>query len=285
MNRRVRIRFPALLRVIACWVLLLMSTHSLASDLSIQLLEEGWGDAAVEDVESVLRAAAEPLWKAAGAPPLPLIRVEPTGGPIVLHRRGSDGSICVRLAVEGGYWAQMAYQFSHEFAHILFGFTPEHQSHQWIEEAARETASLFSLRHMARSWSQDENLKRVSYAPHLKSYADQLMEKSRLKSPTDFPAWFRSHAQEIQADLDDRELLKVIALQWLPLLEEDPRGWRGLRYLNHGIGKIDEELPELFQRWRKHCPEVDREQVDRVVRLFIGESKESEQSESRPAQS
>lgn len=269
MNWRGRQRFPAMLRVAVCWSVLLGSIPCLASDLSIQPVREGWENASLKDVEAVLVSAAEPLWKAAGSPALPVIRVEATGGPMVLHRRDADGAIRVRLAAQGRHWSQLAYQFSHEFAHILCGFDPAHQSHLWLEEAACEAASLFALRHMAKSWSQDKDSTWASYAPHLKSYSDALIEESALKSPDNFRSWYGRHKERVQENPDDRKLLRVISLEWLRLLEEDPRGWRALRYLNQGDHLAGESLTDAFRRWRKHCPEKDRQQVDRIMRLLI----------------
>jgi len=254
------------------------------ANLSVEVVGKGWGNASGAEVEAVLVSAAEPLWEAAGSPVLPLIRVEATGGPIVLHRRDADGAIRVRLAVEDRRWSQLAYQFSHEFAHILCGFDRAHPSQLWLEEAACEAASLFSLRRMAKSWSQKTDSSWSSYAPHLKSYSDDLIEKIRAELPSDFKAWFRSHQERLQSHPDDRKQLRVVSLVWLELLEEDPRGWRALRYLNRGDRSADEDLPQLFRRWRKNCPEQDREQVDRVKELFIGIEKNSKSRIEAPVQ-
>jgi len=245
------------------------ASASVLADLRIEVGVEGWESASHADVKAVLISTAQPLWKAAGSPQLPVIRVEPSGGPIVLHRRDADGAIRVRLAAQGRHWSQLAYQFSHEFAHILCGFDPAHQSHLWLEEAACEAASLFALRHMAKSWSQDKDSTWASYAPHLKSYSDALIEESALKSPDNFRSWYGRHKERVQENPDDRKLLRVISLEWLRLLEEDPRGWRALRYLNQGDHLADESLTDAFRRWRKHCPEKDRQQVDRIMRLLI----------------
>ncbi|MEC9477305.1 MAG: hypothetical protein VX764_09725 [Planctomycetota bacterium] len=273
---------------VVCGIVFLMllggASPSIEADLRFEVGEEGWGSASHADVKAVLVSAAQALWKEAGSPKLPVIRVEPSGGPIVLHRRDADGAIRVRLAVEDRRWSQLAYQFSHEFAHILCGFDQAHPSQLWLEEAACEAASLFSLRRMAKSWSQKTDSSWSSYAPHLKSYSDDLIEKIRAELPSDFKAWFRSHQQRLQSHPDDRKQLRVVSLVWLELLEEDPRGWRALRYLNRGDRSADEDLPQLFRRWRKNCPKQDREQVDRVKELFIGIEKNSKSRIGAPVQ-
>ncbi|MDE0960117.1 MAG: hypothetical protein OSB09_04990 [Planctomycetota bacterium] len=251
------------------WMLLGGASPALAVDLRIELAQEGWGDATQADVHAVLVSAAEPLWKAAGSPSLPRIRVEPTGGPIVLHRRAADGSIRVRLAVQGRRWAQMSYQFGHEMAHILCGFDEDPDSHHWLEEAACEAASIFTLRKMAKNWKDHPPYPNWSpYAAHLQQYADDLIHKGTLEKGTNFKEWLLEHQDQLQKNPHPRDLLRVVAVQWLTLLENDPRGWRALRFLNHGVPEPDEKLSNALQRWQQNCAKADRIQVSRVRSLL-----------------
>lgn len=275
MMRRLCREIPFPLGGSLCLALLWFAMPCHASTLKVEVEGKNWGSASVAEVQAVLLSASMPLWKAAGSPALPGIRVEAAGGPMVLHRRDADGAIRVRLAVKDRHWSQLAFQFSHEFAHILCGFDQTHSSHLWLEEAACEAASLFSLRSMAKSWSQKKDLSWSSYAPHLKSYSDEMIEQILRESPSDFQAWFDSHQEQIQANPADRKKLRVVSLKWLELLEKDPSGWRALRYLNRGDRPVDEELSQLFQRWRQSCPNKDREQVDRVRDLFFGTDQNS----------
>ncbi|HIG06239.1 MAG TPA: hypothetical protein EYQ08_11020 [Planctomycetes bacterium] len=260
-------------RSIACgilfWVLLGSASPVVAADLRIELVEEGWGNATLVDVHAVLLSAAEPLWQAAGSPQLPLIRVEPSGGPIVLHRRGPDGAIRVRLAVQGRRWAQMAYQFGHEMGHILCGFDEDPDPHHWLEEAVCEAASIFTLRQMAKRWKDHPpHPNWSSYAAHLQQYADDLIEKGTLEKGIRFKKWRLEHQSQLQQNPQDRDLLRVVAVQWLPLLEKYPATWRALRFLNHGVPEPEEKLSKALQRWELSCPEGDRIQVSRVRKML-----------------
>ncbi len=73
--------------------------------------------------------------------------------PRVLYRCSQCEPYVIQLDTRGTYWSQYAYQFSHEFCHILSGY--EHlkeNPNQWFHETVCELASVFSLRRMAERW-------------------------------------------------------------------------------------------------------------------------------------
>ena len=129
-------------------------------------------DASLRDVEKVLYSAADELWRYFPERSLPPLLVEPKGGPIVLFRRGPEGEYYVRLNTGNTYWSQYAFQFAHEFGHVLCGYREGERCNKWFEESLCETASLFALRGMSLTWKSDPpypNWK--SYAPALRDYA------------------------------------------------------------------------------------------------------------------
>ena len=79
------------------------------------------------------------------------ILVEPKGGPITLFRRGPKGEYLVRLNTGDRHWAQHAYQFAHEFTHILANYDEHERRNKWFEESICEMASLFVLRRMSET--------------------------------------------------------------------------------------------------------------------------------------
>ncbi len=261
------------LRFVACGVifltLLVGATPSLPTDLRIEVAEEGWGDASVADVEAVLRSAAHQLSSAAGSPQLPVLRVEASGGPIVLHRRDPDGAIRVRLAVQGRRWAQMSYQFGHEMGHILCAFDEDPDPHHWLEEAACEAASLFTLRKMARKWKRDPPYANwSSYSEHLEEYAQKLIDKGALPEGATIESYYRQHRVAVESSPLKRDKLLVIAVGWLHRMEQDPEVWRALRHLNKGVPESGELIDAALRRWKTNCPGELREQVDRVAEML-----------------
>ena len=253
---------------VCLWVLL-CSAHGIASDLIIEPVGENWKPASITDVKAVLLSSAKPLWKAAGSPEFPVIRVEPSGGPIVLHRRDPDGAIRVRLAVQGRRWAQMAYQFGHEMGHILCRFDEDPDPHHWLEEAACEAISLLTLRKMARHWLEEPPYPNWKpYAEHLQSYAVGVISSASLAETTSFSEWFAENREKLQQQPLPRDLIRVVAVEWLKLMEKQPHALLALTSLNKGTPRAQESLGDALERWRGHCSKQEAKHVTDVARLL-----------------
>src|ERR1700756_4796293 len=89
------------------------------------------------------------------------------------------------LLARDTHWAQYAFQFAHELCHALANFASNSerlqlyppQANLWLEESLCETASLFTLRAMSRSWrTEPPNPAWRNYAPCLDDYAEQRLE-------------------------------------------------------------------------------------------------------------
>ena len=116
-----------------------LSAHAVSgptSELVISLASDDWGDAEPADVLKVLHSAAIPIWEAAGSPALhPITVVSSSEGPLVAYKRTPDGDYRVLLNVKGRQWAQLAFQFSHEMAHILANYRNVPNRQLWFEES------------------------------------------------------------------------------------------------------------------------------------------------------
>lgn len=232
------------------------------------------------NVEAVARSAAATLWRHCGetelaGPGIDLFhRPE---GPIALHQRTAEGRVRVGLGSQGTLWSQQAFQFAHEFGHVIARHTREagrrrlagHHANLWLEESLCETASLFALRAMAREWETAPpypNWK--SYAPSLGSYARQRLEESARTYPPDKPLgpWLRTNEPAMRRDAVIRHLNNVVAARLLPVLEAEPAGWETVAYLN--LGRTTDPEPSLRQHlaaWRQACPPRLRPSVDRLA--------------------
>ena len=230
--------------------------------------EKKW-DASIADVRKVLDSTASELWKYFPEHKLPPILIAPKGGPISLYDRGPHGEIQVRLDTGGMHWAQYAFQFAHEFCHILSGFRPHENPHHWFEESLCELASLFALRRMAETWSVTPpypNWK--SFAPHLKEYADERIDKAKLPTGQKFADWFSENEAAMRANSIDRARNCVVAVELLSLFEAEPKMWEAVSSLNN------EKVTKLFsfkqylEAWRRNSAEKHRAFIDKLAEHF-----------------
>ena len=110
-------------------------------------------DASEADIRAVLDSTARELWQRFPDYTIePLVVARGRSGPITLFRRNDRGEIVIRLDTEKTYWSQYAYQFAHEFCHVLCGLKAGDQRNKWFEETLCETASLYAMRAMSRTW-------------------------------------------------------------------------------------------------------------------------------------
>ena len=172
--------------------------------LDIRVQVNGFGAASSQDITVLLRSAAFELWRHCAQTQL--------GGIDVYYRpdhpqtdlkRTPSGRIAIGLAARDTHWAQYSFQFAHELCHTLANFSNNPprlmrsppQVNFWFEESLCETASLFTLRAMSRSWRTAPPYPAWrDYAPWLKAYAEQRLTLPEHQLPVDksFLNWFRS---------------------------------------------------------------------------------------------
>jgi hypothetical protein len=225
------------------------------------------------DITKVCLSAVGELQKF--CPELPtedVVIVRGTQGPITLFRRNAQGEVIVKLDTGKTFWSQYAYQVAHEFGHVHCGFRPGPQHNQWFEEAACETASLFCLRAMAKSWATKPPYPHwASYAPSLAKYADDVIAKRGYKAELEakgLARFYRDHADELRAKATDRELNGAIALALLPYLEEKPARWAAFRWLNATARPANEPFTDYLRRWEANTPAEHRATVQGIRSLF-----------------
>lgn len=225
--------------------------------------------ASLRDVEKVLYSAAEQLWVFFPRRSLDPILVEPKRGPITLFKRGPNGEYRMRLATGSTYWAQYAFQFSHEFCHVLCNYRPGNRRNKWFEESLCETASLFVLRRMAEKWKTDPPYPNWrSFAASLRSYADERLQECPLPEDTTLAKWYRDHAQQLRENPVLRENNRVVAAVLLPLFEQQPEHWQAIAYLNGPQPAEDRTFTEYLQDWHNLSPPKHQPFVRRIAAQF-----------------
>ena len=250
--------------------------------LNLRVKMAGFGDAGEADIKAVLRSAAGEIWKHCSD-----TRFEQPGFeiyhsnqcPITLFNPTGDGYIAIGLAVEGRLWARFSFQFAHEFTHALMDHSNDSRklwhnaghANMWLEECICETASLFTLRAMGRTWKTNPpypNWK--DYAPSLAKYAKERMDdpKHRLPAGTTFAAWFAAEEPGLRKACGQREKNTVIAQQLLPLFEAEPSGWEAVTWLKLCSRDTEKTLAKHLSEWHANAPAAQRPFIDRVAAVF-----------------
>ena len=244
-----------------------------ARALEIRVEPGGWGDVAPADIQKVLLSAAGALWKHFPERTLsPIVVRHGTGGPISLYKRGRGGSYIVQLDVKGRYWCQFAYQFAHEFCHILTNYSPTApRGKQWFEESLCEAASAYVVTQMGESWKTDPPY--ANWRPFASALA-KYARNTRAKASDEVPPgktladWFHLNRAALRKDPYLRDKNRLVAKHLLRLLEADPSRWEAVGYLNRGAPERSKTLSGYLSAWHEDVPAKHRPFVRRVAGLF-----------------
>jgi len=248
--------------------------------LDIRVQANGFGTASSEDITALLQSTAFEIWRHCPRTQLDGIDVfHRTDHPQTDFKRTPSGRIAIGLAAQDTHWAQYSFQFAHEFCHTLANFSnrPQRsvryppQANYWLEECLCETASLFTLRAMNRSWRTAPPYPAWrDYAPWLNAYAQQrlTLPAHQLPAGKSFLDWFHEHQSALRRNAAIWDWNTIIAIQLLPVFEAERRGWEAVTFLNHGSADTNESLAQHLTDWRSECPEDLRPFVNRLAAVF-----------------
>ena len=249
-----------------------------AASLKVAVQEGGWGASSAREVRAIALSAAEEI-----ARHCPRTRV---GTIVVYHRddhpqtaweRTADGKIPVGLQARDRQCAQFAFQFAHEFCHVLAthcngvrrSLRADGRPNLWLEESLCEASSLFVLRAMARSWEHSAPFRDWrSYAPEFSRYAQDRMRVPGADGHADFARWFRQNEPAMRRNAELRDKNSVVALELLPLFEAEPRGWEAITFMNLGAQDRRQSLDAFLAEWRQKCPPALRPFVTKIAAVF-----------------
>jgi hypothetical protein len=249
--------------------------------LDIRIQANGFGAASSADLSALLQSVAFEIWRDCPRTELSGIDVyHRTDHPQTNFQRTPSGRIAIGLAAQDAHWAQYSFQFAHEFCHALANFSNHHTQRAvrdpppanfWLEETLCETASLFTLRAMSRSWLSAPPFPAWrDYAPWLNGYADQrlTLPENQLPPGKSFSVWFREHHSALRGNSTMRNWNAIIAIRLLPIFESAPRGWEAVTFLNDSSSHEDESLARHLAEWRSRCPEDLRPFVRKLATVF-----------------
>jgi hypothetical protein len=257
------------------------SRRSEFRSINIRVQAGGFGEVSAADITAVLQSAAGELFRYWPGTQLPSIDVyHRTDHPQTDSIRAAGNRIAIGLTARDNHWAQYSFQFAHEFCHVLANYSnssrplvryPRH-ANLWLEESLCETASLFALRAMGRSWQTNPpHPAWREYAVWLDSYAKErlALAKNRLPPRTQFSVWFRENQSVLRRSPTERSRNTIIAAQLLPIFEAEPRGWEALAFLNSPSTDPKSSLTQYLAQWRSRCPQGLRSFVTKVKAVFL----------------
>ncbi len=237
----------------------------------IEIKPNVWGGASTRDIQKILHSAMRQIWPYAYQNKLPSIQVERSQtGPIVLYRRGQKGEYLVRLDSEKTFWSQYAFQFAHEFGHIICGYKKGDRSNLWFEETVCETASLFTLRRMTKEWKKKPPFPNwKSYGKEFAKYAQNRINKYPWPQNKTLAQWYHQKRDNLAKEPANRGRNVQLASILLPFFEEKPSRWGACAFINKSKTDKKRSFSTYLKDWKKNCPLLfHREFVDLLAFEF-----------------
>jgi hypothetical protein len=225
--------------------------------------DRDWGGAPFSNVEAVALSAAGcfPVFDDGESIAITL-QARTTGPMTVTAPSPPEGEAIVWLTTQGNVWDKIAFQFAHEFCHVMADpSTFPWDRWAWIEESICEMASLFALRAMAKKWAT------VPPYPNWQPYAVDLEEYAKkhaserdhcLPSGIPFRTWLGAQMPLLFTDAANkiarREDNTIIGKELLPIFESDPKAWNAVRHLHAWPRPAPMTVAEFFEAWTLECP-------------------------------
>ena len=131
-------------------------------------------------------------------------------------------------------WSQFAYQFSHEFCHVLSNYENlKANPNNWFHEAICELASVFTLRRMAERWRTHPPYPNWAdyVAAKLRDYSEKTLSRQEVQLPegVTLQSWLSSQEESLRKGEYQREKNDLVAYALLPIFENTPEGWNAIR--------------------------------------------------------
>jgi hypothetical protein len=247
--------------------------------INIRVEARGFGGASAADIKAVLQSAAGELFRYWPRTPLPGIDVyHRADHPQTDLRRAAGNRIAIGLTARDNHWAQYSFQFAHECCHALINYSNDERgltrdrryANLWLEESLCETASLFTLRALSRSWlTAPPYPPWRDYAPWFAAYAKErlALPEHHLPAGSSFVVWFRANEPALRQDPTRRDRNAIVAAELLPIFEKEPRGWGALAFFRRAANP-NQSLSRYFADWRSSCPHELQQFVAKLAAVF-----------------
>jgi hypothetical protein len=163
-------------------------------------------------------------------------------------------------------WSKLAYQFGHEFGHVLANSwqpqaTPAIPC-QWLEEALVEAFALRGLGRLADSWTRDPPFAQDhAFGAAIAGYRRNILQgyaelAAGQRRGADFAAWFAAHRGALEAEGGLTPFAQAAAPTLLAEFERAPDSLASLGALNRWPGRSGVPLEDYLRRWEASCAEL-----------------------------
>jgi len=173
-----------------------------------------------------------------------------------------DNNVIIYLSTVGNtYWAQNAYQLSHELCHHFIKKKAPTGDNSWFEESICELASIYFLSEIASIWSTSANNTKSSYSSSITDYFSNLLISPFIIDLKQLSIQSSAFYEEMNSDPYLRENNNFIANKLLPIFKKTPSLW-GDVYL---IRKLNiKDLNSFFTKWSRLA---NRENVGAILEI------------------
>lgn len=241
--------------------------------MHINICSCDWGVARLPDIHALLLDTASHINRELRQPfegTINVLNLPNQECPRTLYRQSGKGPYDINLTARDRKWARFAYQFAHEFCHVLSGY--EHlkdNPNNWFHESICELASLYTLRRMGERWPDSPPFSGwADYAPHLATYAANITSSPLLAdvSNLEFTSWLMVEESALREDAEQRDKNLIITCRLLDLFEQFPNGWNSITAFPASRAGILDYLEE----WQATVHSADKPFVDQVRERLIG---------------
>ncbi|MCL1909418.1 MAG: hypothetical protein FWG05_00610 [Kiritimatiellaeota bacterium] len=241
---------------------------------NVRIDQPDWGDGvSAEFAEKVCVSVADIFWRhgnvAVGDPVL-VYQTDPAvePWPIAYYRPAPGGERIIKLASYGPYRSQIAYQFAHEYCHVLTKHwkATGHHNNMWLAECFCELASIWTITKMGEDWANGHAPDGWAFfARHMTDYVNNHTKNTRrFESPAEFAEWLTPRLPDCYKNSKPAEVFKTAPVQLLPYFLEDPTLWEPVAHLNNSVDR-EADFPTYMRQWRDSVPEELKAKVEKIA--------------------
>ena len=194
-------------------------------------------------------------------------------GPIAFYRTyfgGAPDEYKIGLKVTGTYWSQFAYQFGHEFCHLMHNHDEIHEvipdnPNSWFHEAICQLANLWVIRRMAETWETRAPYPNWSnYRHSLKSYADNYINLASTQYDGTAADWLKEWEALMRnkgSGAFNYQRVSQLSYKFLPIFEDNPKAWNAVRQMPASTAK----MAHYMRQWHNRVDSADKQVVESIA--------------------